>query len=169
MAEGLGIFGVQWFSQILLPFLLVFVLLFAILQKSKLFGEDKTQTNSIISLVMALILVGVPLARGVITDIVPIVGVVAVILLVFMIILGFVGYTDDKGNLNKPLQITIAIIMGITLLAGIAWSLGLIPKITDAIKNPQLGTVWQSLIFIIIIVVIFIIMMKSTNEKSGDK
>jgi cytochrome bd-type quinol oxidase subunit 2 len=164
MAEGLGIFGMQWFSEILLPFLLVFILLFAILQKSKLFGEDKTQTNSLISLVMALILVGVPLARGVITDIVPIVGVVAVVLLIFMIILGMVGYTNE-GNLNKGLQITVAIIMGLTVIIGLLWSLGLIPKITDYFKSPNVSPIWQSLIFIIIIIVLFVVMMKTTKEE----
>ena len=166
MATELGILGYPWFSSILLPFLLVFVLLFAILEKSKIFGEEKTQTNSLISLVMALILVGVPIARKAITDIVPIVGVVAVILLVFMIILGFAGYTQD-GNINKSLQITIAILMGLTLIVGLLWSLGLIPKITDYFQTPTASPVWQSIAFIIVIIVLLVVMIKTSGEKTA--
>jgi len=119
----------------------------------------------LISLVMALILVGVPLARKAITDIVPIVGVVAVILLVFMIILGFTGFTTD-GNLNKPLQITVGILIGLTLIVGILWSFGIIPKITDYFKNPASSPVWQSIVFILVIVVMLIVMIKTSGDKS---
>lgn len=44
-------------TDVLLPFLLIFTLVFAILQKTKILGEDKKNFNVVIALVMALTVV----------------------------------------------------------------------------------------------------------------
>ena len=44
-------------TDVMLPFLLIFTLVFAIMQKTKILGEDKKNFNVIIALVMALLVV----------------------------------------------------------------------------------------------------------------
>lgn len=165
---GFGIFGAEWFNQIILPFALVFTLIFAILEKSKILGEDRHQINSIISLVTAFILIAMPLARAVIVQVVPIIAVLAVLILVFMLILGFVGGTTKEGNLNKGLGIAIAIITGIVLIAAVLWSTGWLSKILAMSKQPQASIFWQSVIFIIIIAVVMIVALKSKDEAKEE-
>src|SRR3990167_646795 len=46
------------FTKFILPFLLIFAIVFAILEKTKVFGDDKKQTNAIVSIVIGLIFVG---------------------------------------------------------------------------------------------------------------
>ncbi len=168
MAAGLGIFGTEWFNQIVLPFALVFTLIFAILEKSKILGEGKHQINSIISLVSAFILVGVPLARGVILQVIPIIAVLAVLILVFMIIIGFVGGTTKEGNLNKGWGIAIGIIAGIVLIAAVLWSTGWLNKLIQFGKMPQASIFWQSIVFIIIIAVVMIVALKTKTETKEE-
>jgi len=164
MPAELGIFGIDWFTKVILPFILVFVLIFAILERSKILGEEKTQINSIVSLVMALIMIGVPLARGIIVDIVPVVAVIAVVLLVFMLILGMVGATHE-GKLNKPLQITTGIIIGIAIIITLLYSTGWLPKIKTITEQPWASQLWQSLIFIAVIITVIVIAVRSAKEK----
>jgi presenilin-like A22 family membrane protease len=165
---GFGIFGAEWFNQIVLPFALVFTLIFAILEKSKILGEEKHQINSIISLVTAFILIAVPLARGVIIQVIPVIAVLAVLILVFMLILGFVGGTTKEGNLNKGLGIAIGILTGIVLIAAVLWSTGWLARIIQFGKMPQANIFWQSLIFIIIIVVVMIVALKTKTETKEE-
>jgi len=162
-----GIFEATFFTQIILPFVLVFTLIYAILEKSKILGEGKHQINSIISLVIAFILIAVPSARAVIVNVIPIIAVLAVILLVFMLVLGFVGATSKEGNLNKGLKIAVSIITGIVLIIAVLWSTGWLEKVISGAKQPDAGVIWQSIIFIIIIIAVMVIAL-SGKGKEGE-
>ena len=59
MVEGETILQAEIFTRFILPFFLVFFVLFAILEKTKLFGEGKKQVNAMISFVAGLIFVSV--------------------------------------------------------------------------------------------------------------
>ena len=167
MAQELGILGSEFFTQVILPFVLVFTLIFAILEKSKILGDGKRQINSIVSLAMALILIGVPLARGVITDIVPVISVVAVVILVFLLLYGFVGGTE-RGLLNRPLQIVVGVIAAIVIIVTLMISTGVLPKIVDFVKgNPSSSQLLQTLFFLVVIVISFVVML--SGGKSDKK
>ena len=98
----MDLFTTDLFTKGILPFLLVFVLIFAILQKSKIFGEGKSQIDALISLAIALILIGMPTPREIILNIVPWLAVALVILFVVLVIYGFGGEYDDKKGLKLP-------------------------------------------------------------------
>ena len=57
MAIGGTILSSQLFVEVILPFLLVFAVVFAILQKTKILGEGKKQIDAIVSLVIGLIVI----------------------------------------------------------------------------------------------------------------
>lgn len=162
---GFGVLGAEWFNQIVIPFVLVFTLFFAILEKSKILGEGKHQINSIVSLAIALILISVPPARFVILQVVPIIAVLAIVILAFMIILGFVGGIEKEGTLNKGLIAVIGIIAAIAIIVTVLWSTGWLNKVIEMAKKDELGGLWQSLGMITVIVVVMIIALKSGGKK----
>lgn len=83
--------------QAVLPFLLIFVLIFAVLQKSKILGEGKHQIDSLVALTIALIVVAVPgPQKFIIINMMPWLAVGLAVLLVFFILYGFVA-----GDLSK--------------------------------------------------------------------
>jgi len=88
--------------DIILPFLLVFTLVFAILDKSKLLGEGKRQINAIISLVVGLIFIGFSYATNIVQKLVPFLAVSLVIVFIFLLVYGFIsGKTEgDVLGLN---------------------------------------------------------------------
>lgn len=172
MADTVGILGIGWLSQVLLPFILVFVLFFAILKKSKILGEGSNQINSIISLAMALLIVGVGVARDMINDLVPVVAVIAVIIFVFMLLVGFTagkeGALIREGGLNRPLQITIGILVAIVLIVTILSSSGKIPQLEGFFKNPETAPFFKSIIFVVVIAAIVIILFINTKDEKKD-
>jgi len=125
-----GILGSDFFVYVILPFLLIFVVVYAILDKTKILGE-KRDINATVALVFGLVTVGLPSAFGavdVIIKLVPIVAVIVVTLLAFMLTYGFIGGTE-KGFLSPPWKRFFAILLGLGLLATILWATGAIDLI----------------------------------------
>jgi len=54
---GLGLFDAYGLTDALLPFLLIFTVIFAVLQRTKVLGADKKNFNVVIALVIALLVV----------------------------------------------------------------------------------------------------------------
>ena len=97
MVFGENILMSEFAVYIIYPFLLIFTLVFAILQKSKILGEDKKQIDALVSLSIALIAVSFSWATGIIVQLMPFLAVSVIIILVFMILYGFVASTNEKG------------------------------------------------------------------------
>ncbi|MFH1521871.1 MAG: hypothetical protein ABIF18_02840, partial [archaeon] len=118
-----NIFASAFFTEMLLPFLLVFVVVFAILQKSKILGDGKAQIDAIVALVVGLLLIGVPGPREVIVGIMPWMAVGIAVILTFLILYGFVA--GDLLSAPKWMKITFGILAGLFTLAVVLYVSGL--------------------------------------------
>ena len=108
------------FTNFILPFLLAFTLVFAILEKSKLLGEGKKQINAIVAFVVGLILISFANYVQVITQLMAFMAISLVILFVFLLLFGF-AYGDTSGspltdNMKKGLGVIVAIAVVIAVL-----------------------------------------------------
>jgi len=88
-------------TDALLPFLLIFTLMFAILQKVKIFGKDKKNINVIISVIIGLLVI-IPHIMGnyppgkdiveIINSAIPNVSIIIVAIVMVLILLGVWGH-----------------------------------------------------------------------------
>ncbi len=87
-------------TDVLLPFLLIFVIIFAILQKTKVLGADRKNFNAAVSLIMGLLVViphvlGAYPPGGDIVDILnkalPNVSLIVVVILMVLVLIGLLG------------------------------------------------------------------------------
>ena len=87
-------------TDVMLPFLLIFVIIFAVLQKARILGEDKKKFNVIIALVMGLLVViphvlnyyppnGDPV--DIMNQALPQVSLIAVAVIMLLILIGLFG------------------------------------------------------------------------------
>ena len=167
MAET--IFSEPIFVETILPFLLVFTLVFAILDKTKLLGEGKRQINAITSLVIGLILIGFPFARDIIVRLIPFLVVCLVILFVFMLIYGFISGKKEGDVLNKGLKITLGLIFGLAVLVAVLWITGAWEKIYEiVVEGEYSGKIFINLVLVVIIVGAIAIVL-SSGGKEGEK
>ena len=119
-----SIFAEPIFMEYILPFLLVFTIVFAVLDKTKLLGEGKRQINAIISFVVGLILLGFEESKMVIVKLIPFFAISLIILFVFMLLYGFVSGKKEGDVLNKGLKITLGVIVGLAVVVAVLWATG---------------------------------------------
>ncbi len=127
-----SLFTDPFFTQVILPFILIFVIIYAILQKTKILGDNKS-IDIIVSFIVGFIFVGVPAVVGVTLNIIPIIAIILIILLCFMLIFGFVGL---KVHENKGMRIATGIVLTIALGATIIWATGVkLPTLSEEAIN----------------------------------
>src|SRR3990172_3816381 len=98
-----------------LPFLLIFAIVFAVLQKSEILGKGKKQTDAIIALVVGLIVVAVGSVTDIINNLLPVLAVGLVVLLVFFLLWGF-AFKQGAFEVHKNVQWVIAAIAAVAVV-----------------------------------------------------
>jgi len=83
-------------AEAVLPFILVFTVVFAILQKSQILGKDKKQIDAMVGLVVGLITITFARAVGIINQLLPFLAVAVIMILIFMILIALVHEGGEK-------------------------------------------------------------------------
>jgi len=103
------------FYDVALPFLLVFTIFFAILQKVSLFGNDKNNINVVISLVAAFLFVRTTVLVIIMNTFLPQVSFLAIAMILFLILISIVGGKTDEWK-GAPMGIAFVVaLIGIVL------------------------------------------------------
>jgi len=107
--------------DLMLPFLLIFTIVFAVLQKAKIFGEDSKRFNVIIALVLGMVVV-IPHIMGtypdgqdavlIINNVLPNVVLVLIAIIMVLLLSGVFGY-EAKGAGGAILIPAFAVIIWI--------------------------------------------------------
>ncbi len=106
--------------DVLLPFLLVFAIIFAVLEKTAILGKDKTNINVIVSVVIGLLLI---VQRGIVELInlfLPRVSLIIVVVLMGLLVIAMVAGKEFKGLKGPVLGIAIIIILVSLIIALVA-------------------------------------------------
>lgn len=136
-------------SKFLLPFLLVFFIIFAILEKTKVLGEKK-QINALTAFVIGLIFVGAIYPKLVVENLILFLTVTLVAVFVVLLIWGFIfGGTETK--LHKGLIIGLGIIATIILVVAIIWATGFLSNLQDFLSSELGSTILTNAVFLIVI------------------
>ena len=157
------------FVQIVLPFILIFTVIFAILEKAKILGEDKKQIDAIVSFAIALIFVSYSYATGVISKLMPFLGISAVVILIFMILFAFVSAGKEGGfELSQGLKITFGVLIGIGVIIAVIWATGAWDKVYGFFSgsDERNTTLWATIFVVIAIVVAVVVAFKGEGTST---
>ncbi len=149
MAEP--IFTSTIFVNYILPFLFVFTVIFAVLEKTKLLGEDKKQIDAIVALVVGLFIIAFPYPRNIIVSLMPFLAVLIAILLVFMLLYGFIGGKTEGDVLDKGVKIVLSILVAISVVIFLVWVTGAWEFLRARLSGEFGEQFWSNVIFAIII------------------
>ncbi len=154
---------------IILPFLLVFALVFAVLQKSGILGKEKKQTDAIVALVIGLIVVSFANAVGIINSLMPFLAVGLVVILVFLLLWGFVF---KEGSFDVPPMVrwifggivAIAVVIAVLYVTG-KW---------DFVAGIFTGSgsasdLLVNIIFIVLVIAAILAVVLGGSSGSGEK
>lgn len=135
------------------PFLLIFFILFGVLEKTQLFGEGKKQLNALVAFVIGLIVVASIFSTDIISNLTLFLSVALVIMFVVLLLWGFV-FADKKEGFkpNSTMKITLGIIIGIAVIIAVlsSTSVGL-GFIGNLFNQSWSEAFWSNFIFIILI------------------
>jgi len=167
------------FFDIILPFLLVFTLVFAILQKTKVLGaEDGKSRKNLDAMVAFSIALFVVIAGNIVTVIkeaMPLISLILIILVSFMLLAGsFVGSEEYKIEGKMRIFLTTLVFIGIVLVflgviktdSGVSW---LRYGWDYMLENWATGPLVSSLVFlaVILVVVYYVLGGREEKEKEG--
>lgn len=159
--------------EVILPFLLIFTLVFAILQKTKILGDGKKQIDALVALSVGLIVVSFGAATGIIISLIPFLAIAAVIILIFLLLYGM---TFKPGDFDAPrgVKITIGVLVAIGVVVAVmvatgSWSYVIDTLNTGGGENGLLNV--SNLIFVVILVLVVVMAMvggdKGEKKKDG--
>ncbi|MBI2147757.1 hypothetical protein HYU19_04770 [Candidatus Woesearchaeota archaeon] len=143
-------------TDVLLPFFLVFTILYAILQRSKILGEDKKNFNIIISLVISFAVI-IPHITGmyppnadvvnIINKAIPNVSLVIVLMVMFLLMIGLLGGGArlNAGGLSGGIALIAFIV--VVYIFGAAADFWMMPSVLDFLNSPDV----QALIVIVLV------------------
>ena len=154
-----------FFVEYVLPFVLIFTVVFAILQKSMILGKEKKQIDAIVALVIALIVISFANAVGIINSLLPFMAVSIAIILVFLILVAMLYIKDKEFELPKGLKntliglIVIAVAIAVLITTG-AW---------DYILARYFNNSGEGLANVIFVVVILIAVAAAVSWKKKSE
>ena len=152
-----------FFTEGVLPFLLIFVLIFAILQKSKLLGEGKSQIDSLIALAVALILISAEGPRTIVVGLMPWLSVGVAVMLVFLILYGFVG--GDLSGSNAPgwMKWTFGVLAGIFTIGVVLYVTGLGEIVSGWFEGAGDSNWLMNSVVIVLVIVAMVVAVRGGN------
>jgi len=149
------------------PFLLVFFIVFAILDKTKLLGGDKKQLNAMLAFVIGLIFVSAVYPKVVVGDLILFLTISIIVVFVFLLLWGFVWGEEIKFN-EKPLKYVAGGFMFIAVAIALLSILGLWDGIYSFLfAKGWSKEFWTNAIFILVIVGALAAVIGKTAKKVG--
>lgn len=152
-----------------LPFILVFTLIFAILQKTKILGDGKKQIDALVALAIGLIVVSFGYATGIILSLIPILAIGAVVILCFLMLYGMV-FEPGKFEVHKHIKLGIGIIGGIVVIVATMAVTGAWDYVLDMFRGGENGLISvTNLIFVAVIIVALAMALLGGGGEKKDK
>lgn len=154
------------FSQFVLPFLLIFFIIFAILEKTKLFGEDKKRLNALISFVIGLIFISIAFPALVIQNLILFLTIAIIIVFIVLLLWGFVfGNVKEGFKPEKWIKIVLGVLIGIAVIMGVLWATGLYANFSDFFMGKEWSNIFfTNFVFLIVIAIALAIVLSSKKS-----
>ena len=150
--------------KFILPFFLMFVLVYAILTKTKVLGEEK-QVNAILAFVIGLIFVGVAYPKDVVGNMILFLTVALVVVFVALILWGFVsGQNMKEGILSSKLKWVVGIVGLVIIIIAVLWATGVENSVFDFFfRQTWSESFWINFSFVAMVAIALAVILRSAK------
>ena len=167
--------------DVVLPFLLVFTITFAILEKTRILGEEeisgkkypRKNLDSMVALVTALLIVTTTQLVALINQFLAIVSLVLVISLGFLLMVGiFYEPGQNKKLLSDTWVKVLTLLMFVVLLAILLYMMGILDDVYNWLTMSMNGEIIGSIVIIAIMgaIIAFVVHTpKQNNDTEGGE
>lgn len=154
------------FTKFAFPFLLIWTLIFALLGKTKLLGENK-QIDSIVAFVIAFIFVGLAYPKEIVGNLILFLTLAIIIVFIGLLLWGFVSGASLKENIigDKVAKWIVGIVIVVAVGIAVFWASGLGGEILDLLfKQSWSSTFWTNVAFIVVVAGALALVLKGSNK-----
>lgn len=163
-------------TDVLLPFLLVFTLVFAVLQKAKIFGQDKKNINMVISIIIGLLVV-IPHITGdyppggdvveIMNSAIPNVSIFIVAIVMLLIMIGVFGVNIEIAGTSLGGIVTLlsVLIIFFVFATSAGWFNMALPNWLGFLSDPDT----QALIVVLLMFGIIVMFVTGGGDGSSSK
>lgn len=149
------------------PFLLVFFIAFAALEKTKVLGgDDKRQLNAFVAFIIGLIFVGAIYPKIVVGNMILFLTVSLVVVFVFLLLWGFIMGDEMKLGGGKA-KVVAGVLVFIAVAIAVLWatdSLGVFTTIYNFLFHKSWSKeFWTNALFVLVIVGALAAMIKTAK------
>jgi hypothetical protein len=153
-------------TKFIYPFLLMFFIVFALLEKSKVLGEGKKQINALVAFVIGLIFVAAVYPKMVVGNMILFLTIALIVVFVGLLIWGLI--TGEEGlkweNAPKALKWVIGVVIVLGVLLATLWATGVGLGFFENLFGPGTKTFWTNAIFIIMIAVALAVVLATKSK-----
>lgn len=159
-------------TKFVYPFLLVFFILFAVLEKTKILGDNQKQINALVSFVIGLIFVAAVFPKIIVGNMVLFLTLAIVIVFVVMMLWGFVSGGGDLLKLEKApdgLKWTLGIVVVLAVVVAVFWAAGIDTGFLGNLFNSEWSDKFWTNFFFIVVVAVALAVAVGKKATGGDK
>ena len=162
------IFQHEILTKFAYPFLLIFFIVFAVLEKTKLLGEDKKQLNALISFVIGLIFLSVLSEQRemIVGNLILFLTIALVVMFVALLLWGFVSGGDFKEDIlkNKGVKWVVGIAVIVAVVAALIWATGMDSGVIDLLfEQSWSDALWTNVAFVVVIAIALALVLKKSD------
>jgi hypothetical protein len=155
--------------DVILPFLLIFSITYAILSKSEILGKKKDNLNSVVSLVFALIVISANKIVTVITSAIPNVLLLVMISFSFLLLVGIFYGEGNFPDLGKWKDWFISVMfMGVVVIFLGAWTMDSGENLLSYLFESLYNNMGSDLVGGIILLVVTVAVIKYITRQPKD-
>jgi len=156
-------------TKFVLPFLLIFFIVFAILEKSKLFGNK--QINALISFVIGFIFVAAVFPKEMVTNLMLFLTIAIAVVFVVLILWGFIMGEEGLKIFEKSpkgLKWAIGIFIIIAVVIAVLWAAGVDTSnfFDDIFRSSWSSEFWTNFVFIVLVVAALAVVLSAGKAKA---
>ena len=158
------IFFQNWiFTKFIFPFVLIWTIVFALLGKTKLLGENR-QVDSIVAFFIAFIFVVALKPKEIVNNLILFLTVALIVMFVILLLWGFVSGSKEVSIGSKGLKWVIGIVIVIAVIIAFLWASGIHNNMLNLLfKSNWSNTFWTNAIFIVVIAIALALALRKSG------
>lgn len=153
------------FTRFIFPFLLLFFLVFALLEKTKIFGDDKKQLNALVAFVIGMIFVAFTYPTVIATNMILFLTIAIVVSFVGLLLWGFIS--GEAPNIKGPkwLKWVAGIVIFVAVMLALIWAMGIQNQTLDFLfKKNWSNTLWTNVGFVVVIAIALALILRKESK-----
>jgi hypothetical protein len=152
------------------PFCLIFFVLFAVLDRTKIFGEEKKQINALVAFIVAFIFVSAVFPKVIVSNLILFLAIALIVVFVVLLLWGFIMGGDSLKifeNSKPGFKIFVGVLIVIGVTIAVLWAAGIDASglLGKLFNSDWSESFWTNVLFFVLVAIALAVMLRTGSNK----